>query len=77
MPLIEPVENPYASPRSVESRSNADELLRATVRLYRGMGWAGIAYLLVVFPLTMIPEFAKQQEVQETETSSQLDGLVE
>ncbi len=66
MQPIEPDENPYASPKCVESQPDADALLKATVRLYRGMGWAGIAYLLVFCPLTIVSELARQQELGET-----------
>jgi hypothetical protein len=55
----QPAENPYASPRSVEIRSDAQTLLNATTKLYRRMGWAGAVYCVVFYPVLMIMEFAE------------------
>jgi hypothetical protein len=57
---VEPVENPYASPRSVEFRSDAETLLRATTKLYARMGWAGVAYTTIVYPIGMVLELSER-----------------
>ena len=61
MPAAEDIENPYASPMSVELRPDPDALLRATTSLYRGMGWFGIVYHAVVYSFAMISEGSKQR----------------
>ena len=58
---MEPAENPYASPRSVDIREDAQTLLNATTKLYRRMGWAGVGYCLVAYPVVMITTFAQGQ----------------
>ena len=45
----EAAENPYASPRCVDVQPDAESLLKATTRLYRGMGWFGVAYISIVY----------------------------
>ena len=58
---VEPFENPYASPRSVEIQSDAETLLRATTKLYRRMGWAGATIYLVACLFNMIALSAQGQ----------------
>ena len=47
MRATELVENPYAPPMSVDLADPTEGLRRATVRMYRGMAYAGIAFILL------------------------------
>ena len=54
-------ENPYASPRCVEVQDDAESLLKATTKLYRRMGWFGIAYFSFIYPFTTIMQLSEGQ----------------
>ena len=43
------MENPYASPQCGDNCRSADDLLRATTRMYRGIGRGGIAYCTLAY----------------------------
>ena len=49
-------ENPYASPQTCDIAESADVLLRATTRMYRGIGWAGIGCCLLAYSILMASE---------------------
>jgi hypothetical protein len=53
MGSIEATENPYASPTYDEPQVGTDALRRGTVRIYHRMGWAGVAYALLVLIVTL------------------------
>jgi hypothetical protein len=54
------IQNPYASPKFGESQTEVKSLLKATMRLYRIMGWCGITYFLVLYLFMMISEYRAQ-----------------
>jgi hypothetical protein len=56
MKAVTATENPYASPQPFEVPDSGDALLRATTRMYRGIGWAGVAYCLLVCPIAMVAQ---------------------
>jgi len=52
-------ENPYASPQCVEVQDDAESLLKATTKLYRRMGWFGIAYFSFIYPFTIVGQLSE------------------
>ncbi|MDZ7616205.1 MAG: hypothetical protein U1E05_04325 [Patescibacteria group bacterium] len=51
MPDDDAMENPYASPACADPPDAAGALREATARLFRGMGYVGVAYALFGFAM--------------------------
>jgi hypothetical protein len=52
---METTENPYAPPPTVvEPPEDAEALLKAATRMYRGIGWCGVAYVAFVWAAQVV-----------------------
>ena len=60
IPPTETIENPYAAPPAVaEVPDDAEAILKATTRIYRQIGWGGVAYVAAGFTAEMISELLR------------------
>jgi hypothetical protein len=58
---METIENPYALPPAFEPREDAESLLRAAMRMYRWIGWCGVAYVVIAFPVPIVTQLLQPQ----------------
>ncbi len=69
-------ENPYASPQTVAVERSPEDLLRATARIYRGMGGVGLALWLLSTSTAVIANLANETPANPIHPGGLIAGTV-